>query len=238
MSRKTAVILAGGRGTRLRPYTWVLPKPLMPIGEIPILEIVIRQLKHHGFTRIILAVNHQAEMLQAVMGDGSKYGVRIEYSLEKKPLSTMGPLRLMKKLPEHFLVMNGDILTDLNYTQLYRDHVKSKKIFTISSYRREQKVDYGVLHVGVDGKLMGFEEKPVQHYQVSMGVYMVSKKVLSLITPNVPFGFDHLMAAMLKKAEPVGVRLHRGLWLDIGRPDDYMEAMDVFSKRRRSLLKG
>ena len=143
---KTAVILAGGKGTRLRPYTWVLPKPLMPLGEEPILEIVIQQLVKSGFKNIILAVNHQAEIIKAVIGNGKRFGAKITYSLEDKPLSTMGPLKLMKALPENFLVMNGDILTDVNFKNLFQFHLDQENLFTISGYNREHKVDYGVLH--------------------------------------------------------------------------------------------
>jgi NDP-sugar pyrophosphorylase family protein len=136
---KRAIILAGGKGTRLRPYTVVLPKPLMPIGEYPILEVVIRQLINYGFDHITLAVNHQAELIKAFFGDGSKWNIKIDYSLEDQPLGTMGPLKLIKDLPKNFLVMNGDILTDLNFSEFYDNHSNNKELFTISSYTREQK---------------------------------------------------------------------------------------------------
>ena len=134
--KKHAVILAGGRGTRLRPYTLVLPKPLMPIGEYPILEVIVKQLVKHGFTSITMAVNHQADLIKAFFGDGSKWNIRISYSLENQPLGTMGPLKLMNDLPENFLVMNGDILTDLSFSKFYESHINSNKIFTISSFKR------------------------------------------------------------------------------------------------------
>ena len=139
---KHAVILAGGKGTRLRPYTWVLPKPLMPIGEFPILEIIIKQLIQHGFSQITMAVNHQAELIKAFFGNGSKWGITINYSLEEIPLSTMGPLKLISDLPEDFLIMNGDVLTDLNFGSFYEFHKKNNNILTISSYRREHINDY------------------------------------------------------------------------------------------------
>jgi len=157
MSRR-AVILAGGMGTRLRPYTLVLPKPLMPIGEYPILEVIVRQLVRAGFDHITLAVNHQAEIIKAFFQNGERWGIRIDYSLEDQPLGTMGPLRLIQDLPQHFLVMNGDILTDLDYTEFHDDHVREDRIFTISSMRREQKIDYGVLDTDADGLLSGFRE--------------------------------------------------------------------------------
>ena len=167
---KRAVILAGGKGTRLRPYTVVLPKPLMPIGEYPILEIVLRQLVKAGFNHVTMAVNHQAELIRAFFGDGSKWGVKIDYSLENEPLGTMGPLKLISDLPPNFLIMNGDILTDLNFQIFYDEHVNSKSAFTISAHVRNQKVDYGVLNIDKNGILVSFSEKPSHDYIVSMGI--------------------------------------------------------------------
>ena len=223
-----AIILAGGMGTRLRPYTVVLPKPLMPVGEYPILEVVIRQLVHHGFSHITMAVNHQAELIRAFFGDGSKWGVRIDYSLEEVALGTMGPLRLVPDLPEHFLVMNGDVLTDLDFGAFHDAHVRNDRLFTISSREREEKVDYGVLVSGVERTLQQFQEKPVFTYEVSMGVYMVSRDILGYIPAGRPFGFDALMLDLLKAGKSVHVERFAGYWLDIGRPDDYMQAIEDF----------
>src|SRR5271165_2820384 len=144
---KRAVVLAGGTGTRLKPYTVVLPKPLMPIGDYPILEVIVRQLVHQGFTHITLAVNHQAEILQAFFGYGKKWGVRIDYSLETKPMSTVAPLSLISDLPENFLLMNGDLLTDMDFTGFLQRHVTAGRLFTIAAARHLQFIDYGVLHV-------------------------------------------------------------------------------------------
>lgn len=231
MNIKHAVVLAGGRGVRLRPYTVALPKPLMPIGEYPILEVIIRQLAYFGFTHITLAVNHQADIIRAFFQDGSKWGVKIDYSLESKALSTMGPLKLIENLPENFLVMNGDVISDVNYAKFMEQHIKSDKLFTISAYKREEKVDYGVLHVksiSNDYALSGFEEKPINNYLVSMGIYAVSKKVLNYIPDDTPFGFDNLMALFLSEGIHVNVNSHNGYWLDIGRPDDYIKATEEF----------
>ncbi len=233
---KRAIILAGGRGTRLHPYTVVLPKPLMPLGNYPILEIVIRQLIRHGFDCITLAVNHQAELIKAFFEDGSKWGISIDYSLEKKPLGTMGPLSLIKNLPDNFLVMNGDILTDLNYSTFYNNHCKNSDIYTISSYTREQKIDYGVLEMNNKNILTGFLEKPISNYEVSMGVYMVNKEVLSYIPVNKTYGFDVLMHDLLVAKKEVKVKRHKGYWLDIGRPDDYMQAIEEFNSFKKNFL--
>ena len=233
---KRAVILAGGKGTRLRPYTVVLPKPLMPIGEFPILEVIIRQLVQHGFDHVTLAVNHQAEIIRAFFQDGTKWGIRIDYSLEDKPLSTMAPLRLIKDLPENFLVMNGDVLTDLNFSDLYEEHVIRNNIFTISSYVREQHIDYGVLEKDAEGFLSGFREKPKSSYLVSMGVYMVSRRIIEFIPEGKSYGFDNLMLDLIAAKQPATVREFGGYWLDIGRPDDYMQAIEEFDQMKPRFL--
>lgn len=238
MERKRAIILAGGRGTRLRPYTVVLPKPLMPLGDYPILEVILRQLIYYGFEHITMAVNHQAELIKAFFGDGSKWGITIDYSLEDKPLSTMAPLKLIQDLPENFLVMNGDILTDLNFGNFYDDHIKSNNIFTISAYEREVKSEFGVLEVDQNNTLIGFKEKPIQTYNVSMGIYMVSKKAVGHIPENTFYGFDHLMMDLIKSESKPKVSSFSGYWLDIGRPDDYMQAIDIFENECQKFLKG
>lgn len=233
---KRAIILAGGRGTRLRPYTIVLPKPLMPIGDYPILEVVIRQLIKHEFNHITLAVNHQADLIKTFFGDGSKWGIHIDYSLEENPLGTMGPLNLISDLPENFLVMNGDVLTDIDFSALYHTHENNNELFTISSHQRENKIDYGVLTVNEDNLLLGFLEKPNSTYEVSMGIYMVSKEVLDYIPPGKPFGFDDLMFDLVNNNRSVRVQRHTGYWLDIGRPDDYMRAIDEFSSLKTTFI--
>ena len=225
---KRAIILAGGKGTRLRPYTITLPKPLVPIGDYPILEIILKQLKNYGFEHITLAVNHLAEIIQAFFGDGSKWGLKIDYSNEDKPLSTMGPLKLLQDLPENFLVMNGDVLTDLNYEELYQYHIDNNSLFTISSYTRNEKIDYGVLDIN-DNKLVNFREKPTYNFDVSMGIYIINRKVLNYIPENTFFGFDHLMLTLLNNMIYPLVKKHDGFWLDIGRPDDYATAIEKFN---------
>jgi len=235
MSRR-AVILAGGRGTRLRPYTVVLPKPLMPIGEYPILEVIVRQLINAGFDHITMAVNHQAEIIKAFFKNGERWGVRIDYSLEEHPLGTMGPLKLISDLPENFLVMNGDILSDLDYANFFDEHVRQKELFTISSMKREHRIDYGVLEANEEGKLIAFREKPQTTYLVSMGVYMLSSRVLERIPSGRAFGFDTLMLDLLDASQPAHVRPFNGYWLDIGRPEDYERAIDEFEAMKGRFL--
>ena len=232
-----AVILAGGKGTRLRPYTVVLPKPLMPIGEYPILEVIVRQLVHFGFRHITLAVNHQAEIIQAFFGNGDKWGIKIDYSFEYQPLSTMGPLRLIRDLPDDFLMMNGDILTDLDFREFHDFHVKQHNLFTISAYQREVRSEYGVLELDEAGRLAGFREKPVIRYDVSMGIYMVSRNVLPYIPEGQPYGFDHLMIDLIRDNNPAAVKKFDGYWLDIGRPDDYSQAIDEFEALKERFIR-
>ena len=229
---KRAVILAGGKGTRLKPYTISLPKPLVPVGDMPILEIIIRQLAKNGFDHITITVNHMADIIRAFCGDGSKWNVKVDYSLEDKPLSTMGPLKLINDLPENFLVMNGDVFTDIDFEAFYNNHVINENVFTVSAYSRDQKVDYGVLEVGEDNKLVNFVEKPTTRYNVSMGVYMANKKILDYIPENQLYGFDHLMLDLIKFQNPATVKVHSGYWLDIGRPDDYEKACNDFEENK------
>ncbi len=233
---KRAIILAGGKGTRLKPYTIVLPKPLVPIGELPILEIVLRQLKQQGFTHITIAVNHMAELIMAFFGDGSKWGIKIDYSVEDKPLSTMGPLKLIKDLPENFLVMNGDILTDLKYSQFFDQHVKQNHLFSISSFTRKDKSEYGILETNEKNTLTAFKEKPESTFEVSMGIYALNRRVLEFIPEDTFFGFDHLMYALIDNKKEVAVVNHDGIWLDIGRPIDFQNAIDLFEKDGNKFL--
>lgn len=233
---RRAVILAGGRGTRLRPYTVVLPKPLMPIGDYPILEVIVRQLAQQGFGHITMAVNHQANLIQAFFGNGSQWGLKIDYSLESKPLSTIAPLALIPDLPDYFLLMNGDVLTDLHFGAFLDRHATQDHLFTISAARRTEVTEYGVLHVNDAGLLNGFEEKPEKRYLVSMGVYGISKAILSTVNPEQKYGFDDLMRDMLARRMAVNVDIHDGYWLDIGRPDDYARAIDDFESGRERFL--
>lgn len=233
---KRAIILAGGKGARLRPYTVVLPKPLMPVGEYPVLEIIIRQLAYHGFGHITLTVNHQAEIIKAFFGDGSKWKIKIDYSFEEKPLSTMGPLTLINDLPENFLVMNGDVLTDLHFGNFFDLHVNNGKIFTISAYNRSEISEYGVLERDANDILTRFIEKPKRDYTVCMGINMVNRNILEYIPKDTFFGFDHLMYKLLERKKEILIHKYDGYWLDIGRPDDYMQAIDDLEILKEKLM--
>lgn len=231
-----AVILAGGLGTRLRPHTVVLPKPLLPVGEWPIVEILVRQLARQGFGRITMAVNHLAELIRAFFGDGRRWGVEIDYSIESAPLSTIGPLTLIPDLPEQFLLLNGDILTTLDFRALFDAHGAGQRLFTISAATRRDVVNYGVLGTDGRGRLRTFEEKPIHEYLVSMGVYAMNRTLVSAVPAGVAYGFDDLMRDMLARGQTVHVEPFEGTWLDLGRPDDYARAIDEFDRDRRLFL--
>jgi NDP-sugar pyrophosphorylase family protein len=230
-----AFILAGGKGTRLYPYTVTFPKPLVPIGDLPIIEIMLRQLKRAGVTDVLVSVGHLAELMEAYLRDGAKLGVKIQYVREDKPLGTIGPLALVPDLPDHFLLMNGDVLTDLDYAALYRSHVESGALVSISTYRKKVAIDLGVL-VCEGSRVTDYIEKPTYAYDVSMGVYVLSKAVLQHIPHGEYFDFPSLIKTLLAKGLPVRAVPFDGLWLDIGRPADYQEAQETFAALRSRIL--
>ncbi|KOG58326.1 nucleotidyltransferase family protein [Streptomyces varsoviensis] len=233
-----AVILAGGEGVRLRPYTTALPKPLVPIGDRhAILEIVLRQLAAAGFTSCTIAIGHLGEIIRAYVGDGTQWGLEIGYSAEESPLGTMGPLVAMReRLPDHFLVMNGDILTDLDYADVLRRHRDSDAPLTIATYARRVRIDFGVLTTEA-GRVVGFAEKPSLDYNVSMGVYGLARATLDGYTAGLPLGFDELVLDLLKAGAQPHAYPFDGYWLDIGRPDDYDQANAEFNSRKALLFK-
>lgn len=231
-----AIILAGGKGTRLKPYTTLIPKPLVPIGgKYPILEIIIKQLADQGFTHITLTVNHLSHLIKSFFGDGSRWNIKIDYAEEDRPLSTIGPLTMIDDLPEDFLVMNGDIITDLNFKELLSLHIKGNHRVSVSTYKREQKVDFGVIKSNQDSLLVEFEEKPIKIYNVSMGVYCINKSVVSSLKRNESYGFDDLMMDSLRDESPVNLIPFNQIWYDIGRPSDYDYVNEHFSTLEKAL---
>jgi NDP-sugar pyrophosphorylase family protein len=235
-----AIVLAGGKGTRLLPYTALIPKPLMPIGDMTIVEILLRQLAFYGARDVMMCTGHQAALIEAVLGDGSRYGVKLSYRREDQPLGTIGPLRaLLDELPERFLVMNGDILANVDFSDLYRASEERSAALSVAVYERPMKIDLGVLDLDADGSVVGFREKPTIPFWVSMGIYVLSREALRrFVPPNEPFGFDQLMHAMLSAREPIHTYPFRGHWLDIGRSDDFSEAQGEFEKNRPLYLPG
>ena len=231
-----AVILAGGRGTRLAPYTTVLPKPLMPVGDVAILEVMLRQLRQHGVRRVTMAVGHLAELLMAYLGDGSRFGLTVDYSREEKPLGTAGPLKIIPDLGATFLVMNGDILTTLDYSALVEWHLRQGAAATISVFRRPVQIDLGIVKMDETNRLTDYIEKPTLHYEVSMGIYVFEPRVLTHIPSNDYLDFPTLVRKLMAAGEKVCGYPHEGYWLDLGRKEDYEQAVEDFERMRSEFL--
>jgi len=231
------VVLAGGKGTRLRPYTTVFPKPLMPIGEMPILEVVLRQLKSYGFEKITISVNHLADLIQTFFGDGSKLGLEISYCMEDKPLGTAGSLSLVENITDTFMVMNGDLLTTIDYSAMVNKHINSDAVATIGVFPREIKIDFGVLELDQNEELVKYSEKPSLEYLVSMGVNVFNKSVLDFIPHAQYLDIPRLMMNLKNAGKKVLGYRSQCEWLDIGRPDDYEEAVAAFNQAREKYLR-
>jgi NDP-sugar pyrophosphorylase family protein len=224
-----AVVLAGGKGTRLSPYTNILPKPLMPIGNMPILEVLLRQMKSAGFDEIIITVGHLAELLEAFFKDGSRFGMSIRYSFEEFPLGTAGPLALIDNLQGTFLVCNGDVLTTLKISDLLEFHRERKGIATIAMHHRQVKTNLGVIQCNDNHEITGYLEKPSMDYMVSMGIYIFERAVLDYIQPNVYLDFPNLVLKLLEAGEKIVGYQYDGYWQDLGNPEDYEQAQQDFA---------
>ena len=235
-----AVILAGGRGTRLEPYTTVFPKPLVPIEERPIIDIIMRQLSYYGIQDIILSVGYLAELIQSYFHNGRNRfsNISISYVREDAPTGTAGALGLLPEMADTFLVMNGDILTTLNYSKLVEFHKSKKAAVTIGTYKKEVKIDLGVINVDQDGYLLNYDEKPTKNYLVSMGVYVYEPHVLSYIKPGEYLDFPDLILRLLENREKVASYSSNDFWLDIGRHEDYALAQKTFASMREQFLPG
>lgn len=233
------VILAGGKGTRLHPFTITFPKPLVPIGDMPILELLLRQLRREGFRDVTLSLGHLAELIRAFIeqhGNGELSDMNISFVQEKTPTGTAGSLSLIPGLSETFLVMNGDLLTNLDFRELIGFHRESGAELTIASATKNVKIDLGVLELDGSGRLTGYTEKPEKTYPVSMGVYVYEPSVLELIPEGQYLDFPDLVLRMLSEKRKVAVYKFDGLWLDIGRPDDYARAQDMFAENREAFI--
>lgn len=234
-----AVILAGGKGSRLAPYTKVLPKPLMPIGEdMPILEVLLRQLKRAGIEDVTLAVGYSAGLLHAFFQDGDRLGLRIAYSFEDQPLGTAGPLSLLGPLDDTFLVMNGDVLTSLRFPELLDRHRQRGAIATIASYVKKVRIDLGVILSNASDELVGYIEKPTYEFLVSMGIYVFEPRVLAYVGHRERLDFPDLVLRLLAAGEPVASYPFAGYWMDLGRLEDYEQATRDFEALKPLLLGG
>ena len=225
-----AIILAGGKGTRLKPYTTVFPKPLMPIGENPILEIIIKRLKNHNFNNIVIAVGHLSELIQTFFTDGEKWGLNISYSFEDKPLGTAGPLKLIKSLNNDFLVMNGDGLTDINYSDLMDYHKKNGALCTIAMFNNATKIESGVLKFNKNNEITSYIEKPTIYHYFSMGIYAFKKEILDYIPETGYYDFPDLIKKLIAHKQKVMGYKFNGYWLDIGITKDYEKAVEMYEK--------
>jgi len=222
-----AVIQCGGMGMRLRPYTSVLPKPLMPIGARPVLELLLKWLRRNGIKDVYITTGYLGHLIRSFCGDGSQWNLKIRYTQEMEPLGTIGPLSLIRdELDDTFLVLNGDVLTDLSLSSFIAAHRKHNDPVTIATAARTIKMDFGVIDE-VNGTVQVFREKPTISHLVSMGLYCMNPSVLQFIPSGVPFGFDDLMLQMLQQGSSVHVYKHQGLWLDIGRVDDFQSAQAI-----------
>ncbi|CDX46483.1 Nucleotidyl transferase [Mesorhizobium sp. ORS 3359] len=219
-----AVIQCGGMGTRLRPFTSVLPKPLMPIGARPVLELLLKWLRRNGIETVYVTTGYLGHLIRSVCGDGSQWNIKIRYTQEMEPLGTIGPLSLIRdELDEPFLVLNGDVLTDLSLSRFVATHKAHNDLVTIATASRITKMDFGVIDE-VNDTVQVFREKPSLSHLVSMGIYCMNPGVMQFIPSGIPFGFDDLMLQMLQSGKTVHVYKHEGLWLDIGRVEDFQKA--------------
>jgi len=224
-----AVILAGGRGTRLAPYTTVLPKPLLPLGQVPILEIILRQLERHRFSRISLACGHLGELIRAYLDNkGLSERLNIDYYWEEEPLGTAGALASMKTLDERFLVMNGDILTTLDYSALVNFHIEQQAALTIAVTSKEVQIELGILQIDQHQRVVGYTEKPVEHFPASTGIYVYEPRVLTFIEAHTYLDFPTLVMRLVEAGESVAAYRTDAFWLDMGNKGDYETATKVF----------
>ena len=231
-----AVVLAGGKGTRLAPYTTILPKPLMPIGDMPILEVLLRQMKRAGINHAVLTVGHLASLLQAYFGNGAQWDLDITYSHEEAPLGTAGPIALVQGLDKTFLVTNGDVLTTLDIKKLITFHKQKGGIATIAAHRRQVKIDLGVIQWDGDERVSGYIEKPTTDYTVSMGIYVFEPRILDYIPVGQYLDFPDLILKLIASGETVSGYVFDGYWMDLGRPDDYTQANQDFYNMKEQFL--
>ena len=231
-----AVILAGGKGTRLAPYTYILPKPLMPIGDIPIMELLLWQMQRAGVDDVVLTVGHLSELLRAFFQNGEKWGVNISYSYEDTPLGTAGPLSLIDGLDDTFLVSNGDVMTTLDLRKLVEFHKKQGGVATIAVHKRQVKINLGVVQMREENSISGYIEKPTYDYTVSMGIYVFEPSVLEHIPHNEYLDFPDLVLKLIAAGEKVSAYPFDGYWKDLGYADDYEQATQDFIEMRSQFL--
>jgi NDP-mannose synthase len=233
-----ALILAGGKGTRLKPYTTVFPKPLLPVGDRPILEIILGQLRAAGVRDVVLAVGHMAHLFEAFFQDGRRFGLQISYSLEDEPLGTAGPIAFaLDRLGDDFLILNGDLLTTLNFRRMFKAHQEKDAAGTIGVFRREVSMDFGVIESDPTGMLESYVEKPTFSFDFGMGVNVINAAAASpFLTKGEYLDLPDLMIRLKDSGHPVHCYREDCYWLDMGRPEDYEKANEVFEERKNEFL--
>lgn len=231
-----AVVLAGGKGRRLLPYTQIIPKPLMPIGDKPILEILLLQMKRAGIYDIVLTVGYLSDLLRLFFQNGERLGMRISYSYETKPLGTSGPLANVGGLDETFLVTNGDVLTTLDISDLIAFHRREGGIATLATHKRKVKIDLGVVECNNDHRVSDYIEKPSYDFLVSMGIYVFEPRILQYIPKDEYLDLPDLVLRLIAAGEKVSAYVFEGYWEDLGRPDDYQRASQDFERMRSEFL--
>jgi len=229
---KTAVIQAGGRGTRLAPYTTVIPKPLMPVGGVAIIEVILRQLRAEGFLKVAITVGHLGRLIEALCGNGSRWGLNISYLYEEEPRGTLGSLSALEGIEESFLVINGDTLTDMSYASLLDEHERSGAVVSVAACTRSYPIPFGVFDLDCEGNVRAFREKPALSVTCSMGIYAFQPCIMEHIPTCGEFGFDHLMRVVLERQLPLHLFHFGGMWLDIGNIEDYQAACEVIGEPR------
>ena len=231
-----AILLAGGKGTRLQPFTATFPKPLVPLDDVPVIEVLASQLRHHGITDLTVVTGHLAELIRAFLGDGRRFGLKIEYFEERTPLDTAGCLGVLPRPTEPFLVMNGDLLTTLNFQSLCGFHLQHRPTATIATYPKKVTIDLGVVEMDADGRLTDYLEKPSHHFSVSMGIYCFQPEVCDYVRPGERVSMPELILRLRDAGQPVLCYREDCYWLDIGRPDDYALAVEEFRRDRSRFL--
>lgn len=234
-----AIIQAGGKGTRLRPYSLLLPKPIMPLGDEPVIAVLLKWLRRWGISQVIITIGYLGQFIRALCGDGSQWDLNIRYSEEPEPLGTIGPLKLIEdRLTETFLVLNGDLISDIKLGDFLAAHRQHKAHVTVAATQKPVSIDLGVLEKNQNSRLTGFREKPTLDLLVSMGIYLIEPPILDLIPKGVPFGFDDLMYTMLNQNLPVYLYEHEGLWMDLGRKEDFSLAQESYLREYKHRILG
>ena len=233
-----AVVLAGGKGTRLWPYTAVLPKPLMPLADMPVLELVLRQLHFHGIDRVVLAVNHLHHLVKSFFGQGDRLGIDILYSIEDEPMGTAAPLApILDHLQDDFLILNGDLLTDFDFSLLLKAHIERRADLTVATHRRTFQVEFGVLNLDDGQRITSIAEKPSVDHWVAMGIYAANRKAIERFLPKHQYvDMPTVIQGMISQSSRVFAHHQDCIWLDIGRPEDYAAAQTMFEQDRDRFL--